>query len=174
MIDQKTLPKPTDLVAYSGGSCGPVMFHHLDEGTTIMDARAIAWGNGYALRVVEFADDPAMGWDDEADMPELARLQMEGENVVDRWEPPSPGDGWIFAGKHDGEEGPIALFLRPLTEEEREREGWLGWRKTIENIAEGLETTGLVSQCNNGMGIGPEVLYEAAKDLRALAARMRG
>lgn len=174
MIDQSTLPKPTDLVAYPDGQCGPVMFHHLDEGTTIMDARAIAWGNGYALRVVEFADDPAMGWEDEADMPELARLQMDGEMVVGRWNPPSPGEGWIFAGKHDDEGGPVALFLRPLTEGDRERDGWFGWLKTIEGIAEGLETTGLVSQCNNGMGIGPEALYEAAKDLRTLATRMRG
>ena len=35
-------------------------------------------------------------------------------DVVQRWVPPMPRDGWKLAGKNDSEDGPIAYYIRKI------------------------------------------------------------
>ncbi|MBF0305166.1 MAG: hypothetical protein HQL41_05910 [Alphaproteobacteria bacterium] len=172
MIDQSTLPESaSDLVSYSEGQCGAVMFHWLDEDSTIQDTRMIALGNGYSLRVVEFGDDPVVDRDEEDDTPELVRRWLDGEDVCALWNPTSPGEGYILASKHDTEDGPVAKFIRPLTAEDRVLFG-APRVSNIQRIANDMVTKAYIAQQNEGVGVGPQVLFDAAKALNELAAQV--
>lgn len=59
----------------------------------------------------------------EYDEPDLYDEWHESEELtaVLRWVPmPPAGDGWIIVAKFDTEDGPCALFVRPVSEEGRQ------------------------------------------------------
>lgn len=51
----------------------------------------------------------------EMDSQELADAYMENPEVCARWEPSRPqGEGWMLACIYDSEDGPVAMYVRPL------------------------------------------------------------
>lgn len=53
----------------------------------------------------------------DTDAPDLADcyFENEDESAVSRWVPTEPlGKGWLLVAKYDTEDGPCAMFVRPL------------------------------------------------------------
>jgi hypothetical protein len=53
----------------------------------------------------------------DADAPDLADCYFENEDgdAVNRWQPTGPvGGGWQIVAKYDTEDGPCAMFVRPI------------------------------------------------------------
>ena len=110
-ISSNDMPAPDQIVAYSDGSFAPAMFHFLHEG---IDVRDIARENGFVTSFLSFEsvvdeDDP------------LARRYEDGDaDVVKDWTPPDGTDGWTLSGKYDTEDGPVAIYLKPLAAQSKD------------------------------------------------------
>lgn len=107
-IDNEKMPSPDAVVRYHDGQSGPAMFHYSHE---CADFKAIATEHGFDISMVFMSDD----------LPDNHALSLayfhDGalEEVLGRWRPKPPvGEGWSLCGKHDTEDGPVALFLRKL------------------------------------------------------------
>ena len=101
MFEVTRLPAPDDMG----------FFYHPDipgedEGD---DVRALCKELGFEVAGVEM----------ESDAPELSDAWHEDEDMTapTRWTPTPPaGDGWILVAKGDTEDGPSAMFVRPLAQ----------------------------------------------------------
>lgn len=85
-------------------------WEHPDLGEEYLSAEAIL-AAGFESRHVAF----------EYDAPEelLNRYFEDGDAGVSDWEPTSPeGEGWVLVGIWDTEDGPYAMFVRRITEDE--------------------------------------------------------
>jgi hypothetical protein len=76
------------------------------------DVRAMLRKLGYRAAVVQFEyDAPDEVCDD--------YYEREDQTAVGRWKPTVPdGDGWQLVAKYDTEDGPCALFVQTLTDDD--------------------------------------------------------
>jgi hypothetical protein len=80
------------------------MFYFLPEGAEVP---VVCEEQGYEYQVVGLnADAPQ-------ELQDAYWAGADGEEIVRQWEPATP-DGWLPASKHDSEDGPIAIFVRPI------------------------------------------------------------
>ena len=108
MIKPSDLPAPDTVIDYGNGSFGPVMFHYLHEDVSWV---TVAREEGFECRVLTLDEDYAK----QPDHPILQAYE-EGEDVLAQWDPSDQGDGWKLVLKADTEDGPLAIFVRPLEE----------------------------------------------------------
>lgn len=80
-----------------------IAFHYATEGCNL---KHVAATNGFDMRVVSMHEIL-----DDAD-PLSVEYEAGSVDVVRKWVPPSL-DGWDLSAKHDSEDGPIAVYLRP-------------------------------------------------------------
>lgn len=114
-IVHQAMPDPLQLVDYGYGVFGPAMWHYCDEDVPWSSFKKIAEAHSYNdVRRVRFYEDKALGWSDDADMPEIVRREEAGEDVLCDWIPTPPsGDGWILVARFNDEDGgPTAIYLR--------------------------------------------------------------
>ena len=107
-ITPEDLPAPDTIVDHGNGFYGPLMFHWLVEG---QDPDLTAREFGFQCRWVEMEGDL-----DENDQiyVDYFEYHASASEILRRWQPSDHGEGWKLAGMHDSEDGPVALFLRPL------------------------------------------------------------
>jgi hypothetical protein len=102
---QKTMPAPDALVKNENGHVCAAMFYYAP---TEFDLGQIANEHGFDCTSLHMEADL------DEDHPLVRRYNDEGDgNVVNEWEPKIP-EGWTFGDKFDTEDGPIALFIKPL------------------------------------------------------------
>lgn len=98
------LPAPDAMIDYGKGQVGAAMFYYAAEGQSYTD---IARDAGFEAQYFSLDDDAS---------PQAETLGDEyaGDDptVLARWTPAIP-DGWQLAAKHDTEDGPMAMFIRP-------------------------------------------------------------
>lgn len=110
MLDKLAMPAPDTLVDYGEGSFGPAMFHYATEGCS---AKNIAAENGFEITNLMLEDTA-----EEGSPAALAVENGEPSSVMlPLWTPPDLGDGWKLSGRFDSDDGPVALYLRPLKRE---------------------------------------------------------
>lgn len=97
------IPDADARVVYPNGSFGPMMFHYLSEGCSL---KHVAQENGFDLRVIAMNDLLA------EDDPLAIEYADGSSDVVRKWAPPEM-DGWSLSAKHDTEDGPVAIYLKP-------------------------------------------------------------
>jgi hypothetical protein len=101
MVRSADLPPPDTLIDYGNGCCGPMMLHHAGEGGS---PAAIVQACGYRICTLRLEDQ-------ESALDLFGEYEAGAEDVLARWHP-DPPEGWQLAGKHDGEDGPVAWFIR--------------------------------------------------------------
>lgn len=102
MLKLSDVPAPDTLIEYNDGTFGPIMFHYVGE---CEDLEQIARENGF--------DCSAQWMEHDAAAQHLVERHFEnGEQTVGEWQP-AERDGWKLCAKHDTEEGPIAIYIRP-------------------------------------------------------------
>ena len=113
MTDDKTripaaqMPPPDAVVEYGNGWIGPAMLHYAtDDG----DPVAIARDAGFDCLFLSMEED--LG----PEYPYVVAYLDGCDHLLAAWEPSEQGDGWRLVGKGDSEEGPIAMFVRPIEE----------------------------------------------------------
>lgn len=80
------------------------------------DVLALCRDLGYAGRVVDFEYDAGEDLIDDY-------YEREDVTAMARWTPTPPaGDGWLLVAKFDTEGGPCAFFVRPLTDDDLNKE----------------------------------------------------
>lgn len=114
IIQSKDMPAPDQLVRYEDGTIAPAMFHYSTEGC---DPNAIAQEAGFEIGYTSLENDEngEDAWDAYERITEAAPDAPAIEEVFDMWTPTPPDGGWKLVGKHDTEDGPMAVFVRPIT-----------------------------------------------------------
>jgi hypothetical protein len=107
-LNPADLPPAQAIIDYGNGHLSPVMFHWAAEGQNL---EHIAREAGFECRW--------LGMDDDLD--DMDRVFVDyfehgasADEILPRWQPTEQGDGWVLSGKWDTEDGPTAVFLRPL------------------------------------------------------------
>lgn len=105
-IDSDALPAADTIVKYKGGAFCPAMFHYAPEGA---DYEAIARECGFDIAMAYMEHE----LDD--DHPLMVRYFEDGESktVLEEWVPEGR-EGWKLAGLYDTEDGPCALWIKPI------------------------------------------------------------
>lgn len=105
-IHPDEMPAPDALINYHDGFVGAVMFHYAPDDCSDEVFRAIARTHGFEINGMHMrTDDPL-----------YPEYESGSHLVVGKWEPDIP-EGWQLGGKHDTEDGPYVIFLRPLKNE---------------------------------------------------------
>lgn len=105
MIQPSDLPPPDTIIDYGDGQFGPLMLHYAIEG---QDIRQIMSDAGFDSVFLSMEHD--LGGDD--DHPLIKSYFDDGaSDVCVHWQPKTV-EGWKLVGKHDTEDGPIAIFVR--------------------------------------------------------------
>lgn len=101
-IHPDEMPAPDALINYSEGVVAAAMFHYApsEKGREVYED--IAREHGFEITGAVMRETHP-----------LYEKYAEGENVLPQWDPEVP-HGWQFAGKHDTEDGPYAVFIRPI------------------------------------------------------------
>lgn len=112
MLKPDQLQPPETLIELGDGSVCPLMFFYAVEGDRY---DAIAADQGFKIRsllLVNDADNQALAdeWEEKTFGPD-----GDTSDIIRRWQPKAP-EGWMFGGKHDTEDGPVAFFLCRLAE----------------------------------------------------------
>ncbi|AVT76621.1 hypothetical protein RPPS3_25580 [Rhodopseudomonas palustris] len=105
-IDSEAMPAPDKIVKYKGGIFCPAMFHFAPEGS---DYKEIARECGFDIATSYMERE----LDD--DHPLMVRYFENGESetVLEEWVP-EVREGWKLAGLYDTEDGPCALWIKPI------------------------------------------------------------
>lgn len=103
-ITESELPPAHTLIECRDGHILPLMFYFATE---LDDPKSIAKESGYDAMFITLAD--YVDRKNEALAAHYGR-NMESD-VISSWWPTVP-DGWLFGGRWDGEDGPVACFLR--------------------------------------------------------------
>jgi hypothetical protein len=102
------MPPPAAIVDLPKGAFVPAMFWYRGEASTWGDLKRIAATHDLYLRRSLMQDE----LDD--DHP-TARHYIDGDSDLTPWQPAPPGPEFLLLGKLDTEEGPLAIWARPLT-----------------------------------------------------------
>ena len=105
-IKNDDMPKPDTRVRYADNMFGPAMFHYLPE---YADPTETAKEHGFDILFVRMADQ----LDENHPLFRLYFDQGQCASVFAAWRPIAP-DGWKISGCYDTEDGPTAIFLRPV------------------------------------------------------------
>jgi len=117
MLHPSQLQAPDEVIDYGCGVIGPVMLHWAAEG---QDVEAIIREAGFESHFLSLDEDDAN------EQLHIDYSEYGDIGVLEKWQPTSPGEGWKLVGKNDTDDGPCALFVRPLLEPESqpdERDG---------------------------------------------------
>jgi hypothetical protein len=101
------MPPPSAVVDLGNGAFVPAMFWYLADATWGDLKRAAAAHDLYLSRRLmqdELDDDHP-----------VARHYIDGNADLAPWQPEPPGPDFLLLGKWDTEEGPLAIWARPLT-----------------------------------------------------------
>lgn len=94
---------------------------HPDVPDIETDAQFKAWQaeHGFQLSIVLLESDDGIGSEDVRQ-----RYFEEGDSDILAWQPSKPdGEGWFIVSIHDSEDGPVCLWIRyPTEEQKREHE----------------------------------------------------
>ncbi|KQT50312.1 hypothetical protein ASG47_19605 [Devosia sp. Leaf420] len=99
------MPAPETPIQLHGGQIQPAMFFYTIEGQNLYH---IAIEHGFDC---QFGDLFDQGLTDEENEDALASYERTPDATLSAWVPEVP-DGWQFAGKWHGEDGPVSCFLR--------------------------------------------------------------
>lgn len=105
-VDSSAVYAPDTIIRYADGSFGPMMFHYAHEGCLL---RYIAKEHGFDLNFIHMED--VLGDDDPLF---IAYFENGESDACSRWTPPEC-NGWRLVGKSDGEDGPFAIYIRPIS-----------------------------------------------------------
>lgn len=105
MLTPADLPPADAVIDYGEGRIGPVMLHWLVEG---QDAEHIAREAGFDCMWLPMDED--LRHDDPI---YVDHFEYGADDTLARWQPTPPAaPGWKLVGKHDTEDGPVALWVR--------------------------------------------------------------
>lgn len=107
-IAPEAMPAPNTIIVYSGGHFAPAMVHWATENC---DLGHIAREAGFECRWLRLDEDLP---EDDPIYVDWSEYGASADDILPRWQPTEQGDGWVLSGKWDTEDGPTALFLRPL------------------------------------------------------------
>lgn len=105
-IKPADLPAPDTIIDYGDAGFCPLFAHYLPEGCDIRHAATEA---GFECRFLNMDDD----------LPDEHPVYVDyfeygSAKALREWQPTQQGDGWKLVGQWDTEDGPTALFVRPL------------------------------------------------------------
>ncbi len=103
-LPASTMPKPEQLIG-NGAEASPAMFWYATEGQSLA---AIAREHGFEMRVSMLELD-VLNDEDEAQK----RYDQDPDAVLAEYAPVAP-EGFTYAGRWHGEEGPVVCWLRKL------------------------------------------------------------
>lgn len=104
VIDEAKMPAPDAIVRCKDGTEIAAMFYYAVEGQRLDH---IARDHGFEVQSLAMQDDI------DEDDPLHRRLENMEAGLEMDWHPTAP-DGWRLALKNDTEDGPVAIFIRPI------------------------------------------------------------
>lgn len=100
------MPCADAVVEYGPGWIGPAMLHYATEdGNPVQIARAAGFECLFVTMEEELGSDHELVVD---------HFEYGAGDSLEKWTPADQGDGWRLVGKNDSEDGPMAMFVRPL------------------------------------------------------------
>lgn len=109
-LQPSDLPPGDTVIDYGGGMMGPLMLHWSTEGDDVVHQMKEA---GFDCLFLDMADDL-----DPDHQLCVDHFEYGASDTLTKWTPSDQGDGWKLVGKNDSEDGPVALFVRPLPQQE--------------------------------------------------------